>query len=116
MRPTRRVYLSGLAVALAGCTGLDGDAEPAADTPAATATATDSPVGGSTGTGTETAAGTSTMTDDSTPEDELDLREANVTRVELSRDGARVSFDVTLFHDVRKSLRDFRSPSGRSAS
>ena len=103
MRPTRRVYLAGLVAALAGCTELGGGGEPASDTPTATSTPTDSPAGESSGTGAEngtgTAAGTSTMTDDSTPEDELDLREANVTRVELSRDGGRVTFDVTLFHD-----------------
>jgi hypothetical protein len=39
------------------------------------------------------------MTDDTTPAGELDLREANVTRVELSRSGDEVTFDVTLFHD-----------------
>lgn len=71
------------------------------------ATGTDGEGGTDDGSGTDDG-GTAT----SSPVGELDLREANVTGVSVSPESGRTfRFDVTLFHDVRKSLHDFRSPS-----
>jgi hypothetical protein len=98
MCPTRRGVLTGLAVVLAGCTApADGDGE---GSPTPTRAPASSEPAGSEPTARPTqATGTPIMTDDTTPAGELDLREANVTRVELSRSGDEVTFDVTLFHD-----------------
>ncbi|WP_227131218.1 hypothetical protein [Halorubellus salinus] len=110
---TRRRLLATVgALALAGClTGTedtdDGDADAGTDgtdaDPAETGSAgTD---GGDDATGSEpsTADGTdgeSTTTAGETTTDGLDLREANVTGVELEAQGdGRVRFSVTLYHD-----------------
>jgi hypothetical protein len=85
--------LAALSTVLAGC-GAPGD-----------------PAGGDTATTETTEPGDTTVTDDDTGttdgEDgtdgtttaDLDLREANVTGVEVSREGPSVRFDVTLYHD-----------------
>jgi len=86
----RRGFLAaGLtAVTLAGCTGDDGsDGTPESDEP-------------STGTGESTETGGAPSTVDSPGRVDLDLREANVTVVDLERSDNR-TFDVavTLYHD-----------------
>jgi hypothetical protein len=76
----RTVLLVGLPVSLAGCVGYgDGPGDTGAS-PTATASPSSS--------------GTTTATTE-----DLDLREANVTAVEFSREDGRVRFDVTLYHD-----------------
>jgi hypothetical protein len=90
-RATRRTALLGAAALLAGCSGTDDSASPTPDPDSDTREDTD---------------GTTVSSDD------LDLREANVTEVSVTDDGdGTYRFSVTLYHDVRKSQRDFRSPS-----
>jgi len=100
----RSLLRAGIALpiaALAGCTGSQNStpsptAGPGAeDTDTPTASADPTPTDG---TGTEPA--TSGATGSPTPTGSgLDLREANVTGVSVSRSGGTVEFDVTLHHD-----------------
>jgi hypothetical protein len=91
-------------LAVAGCLGDDGDAATDAppvtttDPPGASPATTSDSTGASTPTPTDTSS--PTMTDDTdTPDAELDLREANVTAVDVERTDDGYRFDVTLYHD-----------------
>jgi len=91
--PTRRRFLATAAIgatALAGCSGSGGDGNsPATD--ATDTTATDP--------GTETATTGGTATGGGTTSGDLDLREANVTAVDVEDRGGEYRFSVTLYHD-----------------
>jgi hypothetical protein len=125
--PTRRRLLVSavLAVGLAGCSGAsDGDSngttrtdgpESTADSDAASTDSIDTtrePDGSTITSSGETKSATVTdtpgadgrssaddETDTTSADDELDLREANVVEVAVSRSGGSYRFDVTLYHD-----------------
>ena len=81
LRSRRRCLVAGATVvlALAGCTTSGSE--------------TDTPPGGATDDGDADATDTDPGTGD------LDLREANVVGVDVTTDGGRYTFDVTLHHD-----------------
>jgi hypothetical protein len=127
-RIERRRLLVGAAALLAGCgtapetdvgtgvpdtggtTPTDGATDATPGTGGSPGTTGGSPgtTGGSPGTtggspaattGTDVDGGTPSPTPTSTPGGELDLREANVTGVDVSASGGEYAFDVTLYHD-----------------
>jgi hypothetical protein len=112
-RATRRAVTVAVAVGLAGCAGGESDGDGSGDDgtdgggsngDATTAAGTTTPTAGDgsgstatpTSTSTPTPVGAETATDGG-----LDLREANVTAVEVSESGSggNYRFDVTLYHD-----------------
>ncbi|MDG5778441.1 hypothetical protein VB773_02525 [Haloarculaceae archaeon H-GB2-1] len=94
MTETRRRLLLAVGSAVtAGLAGCSDASESAADETTATETTAPSAAA------TETTTGPTESTPSPTAEDGLDLREANVTGVEVERTDSAVRFDVTLYHD-----------------
>lgn len=93
-RILRRGFISGVAaISVTGCLGLPGDSEPEGANGDSTGTVT-------TETTDTTAAGTTPSKSTEGPDQDLDLREANVLEVVIESIGTSTyRFDVTLYHD-----------------
>ena len=113
-RATRRTVAAAVVVGLAGCAGggsngtdggdgsTDGTTTGEATDDDPTATPADTGTGASPATTTRTGTPTgedATTTAGTATDGGLDLREANVTAVEVSERGGGYRFDVTLYHD-----------------